>query len=163
MTKGGSVMYRVSEKRISIDLRLMLPAILAALPGIATAVAQEESESKPAAVVRMTDELDFAPAKVTVTVGDTVLWKNEPSTIVHTVTADPDLAKKPENVQLPEGAETFNSGKMEAGETFSHTFKVPGLYKYVCIPHELAGMLGQVKVKPKPQSKKEKQQAKHRK
>jgi len=104
------------------------------------------TEAEAAAVVRMTDELEFVPEKCTIRTGDTVLWKAV-GTYTHTVTADPDQAIDAEHVRLPEGASTFDSGRLRPGETFSHTFKVPGLYRYFCIPHELAGMIGEVEVK----------------
>ncbi|WP_166825793.1 plastocyanin/azurin family copper-binding protein [Thalassoroseus pseudoceratinae] len=105
-------------------------------------------DSQYAAVVRMTDDLKFSPAVVTIQSGEIVLWKNEPSTVAHTVTADPKLAETSENVQLPKGARPFNSGKMEAGDSFAHQFSIPGTYQYICIPHERAGMVGEIFVKP---------------
>ncbi|REK12668.1 MAG: hypothetical protein DWQ37_11325 [Planctomycetota bacterium] len=129
-------------------------ALLLAGLGAQTAFAEqassqrEDDASQPAAVVEMTDQLHYQPDKVTIQAGETVLWKNEPSTIAHTVTAVRKLAKNPDNVALPEGADEFNSEKMEAGDTFTHTFQVPGTYRYFCIPHERAGMVGEVVVEP---------------
>ncbi|MCT9096386.1 plastocyanin/azurin family copper-binding protein [Haloarchaeobius sp. HME9146] len=95
----------------------------------------------------------FRPAEYTVSVGDTVVWKNT-SSKAHTVTAY-------ENA-IPEEADFFASGDYDSeqaardgwfgqrggaipsGESFSHTFEVPGTYNYVCIPHERGGMTGQV-------------------
>ncbi len=108
---------------------------------------ENENGSSAAAEVGMVG-LKFDPEQVTITQGGTVKWENT-SQIVHTVTADPELANVPSSVKLPEGAETFNSGSMAAGETFSHTFDVPGEYRYFCIPHESAGMIGTVIVEPK--------------
>lgn len=90
-------------------------------------------------------------------VGDTVVWANTGSRN-HTVTAYDD--------GLPDGADYFASGGFEGeqaareawansvggggvvqpGETYDHTFEVPGDYYYFCIPHEDAGMLGKVVV-----------------
>jgi plastocyanin len=100
-----------------------------------------------AAVVRMTDRLRFDPSRVTITAGATVKWEN-PSKLVHTVTADSGLAVSPQDVQLPPGARPFNSGKIAPGEGYSHTFTVPGLYRYFCIPHEIMGMVGEIVVEP---------------
>lgn len=117
---------------------------------VAETNAQPEPDSAPdteaEVTVRMTDGLKFDPEKVTVEVGQTVKWINEPSTVVHTVTADTDKARNPEHVHLPEGAETFDSGRLQPGDVFTHTFDVPGRYKYFCIPHERAGMTGEVEV-----------------
>ncbi len=108
----------------------------------------EEQEDQYAAVVEMTDKLKFVPARITIEAGQTVLWKNEPSELPHTVTADPERAKDPKNVQLPEGAEPFDSGELKPGDSYTRTFSVPGKYTYFCIPHEIAGMVAEVAVKP---------------
>lgn len=116
---------------------------------VATASSGEEpagpGAAPPADTVSMNDRLEFVPDTVTVEEGATVLWTND-SKLVHTVTADPGKAAKDENVALPEGAEAFDSGTLKPGETFRHTFDVTGEYRYVCIPHEAAGMTGVVRV-----------------
>ncbi|WP_022836851.1 cupredoxin domain-containing protein [Salisaeta longa] len=96
----------------------------------------------------MTNTLKFRADTVTVTVGETVQWKNT-SVIAHTVTADPAEATLEASVRLPDGAEPFDSGMMDAGATFRHTFTVPGTYGYFCKPHEVTKMRGVVIVKPK--------------
>lgn len=96
-----------------------------------------------AAVVEMTDALTFDSDSVRVSVGETVRWTN-PGTVAHTVTADPAEADDSSNVSLPEGAETFDSGFLAAGDTFEYTFTVPGRYDYICRPHESAEMFGTV-------------------
>ena len=112
------------------------------------AASQEDKGDGPAATVGMTNSLEFTPAQVTISVGDTVLWRNN-SDVVHTVTAIPSEAQDQSHVVLPEGAEPFGSGRMQPGDTFQHTFAVPGRYKYFCIPHESAGMIGEVIVEEK--------------
>lgn len=119
------------------------------LTGQAAVIAQDNQTTaadSPAAVVNMTDSFKFDPEKVTIEAGQSVKWVNEPSTVLHTVTADPDKARSSDSVRLPEGAETFDSGEMQAGDVFTHKFKVPGRYKYFCIPHEQAGMIAEVEV-----------------
>jgi plastocyanin len=99
----------------------------------------------------------FDPETITVTPGTTVVWKNT-SSRGHTVTAYEG--------SLPEEADFFASGEFETeaaareawqtdeggirygGETFEHTFEVPGTYAYVCLPHERDGMVGSVEVRP---------------
>lgn len=100
---------------------------------------------EPAATVTM-DVVNFLPKQVTVKVGNTVEWRNT-SSVAHTVTADPKKARDAKNVSLPKGARTFDSGNMDPGDTFTHTFSMAGTYKYFCIPHEVAGMIGEVIVK----------------
>jgi plastocyanin/cytochrome c5 len=110
----------------------------------------EPEEVEPAAVVEMLGVDEFTPAEITIGVGDTVLWSNE-SEFDHTVTADPELAADPDSVILPEGAEPFDSGSVAPGETFEHSFTVPGRYRYFCIPHEGLGMIAEIVVEEAPQ------------
>jgi plastocyanin len=39
---------------------------------------------------------------------------------------------------------------MAPGAVFEHTFRVAGTYRYICVPHELAGMIGTVIVTDEP-------------
>ncbi len=89
--------------------------------------------------------IKFLPNVIQVRAGDTVEFTND-SNFTHTVTADPKLAKNAANIILPAGATPFHSGPLAPGVNFSRTFTVPGLYQYVCLPHEKHGMFGQVEV-----------------
>ena len=120
--------------------RVGLAAIVLSITAMAAA-----AQSEPAAIIRMTGDLTFEPATVTVPAGSTVKWENT-SSIPHTATADPAQAADPERVELPQGAEPFNSGLVQPGGSYTHTFTVPGRYQYFCIPHEAAGMIGTVVV-----------------
>jgi plastocyanin len=92
--------------------------------------------------------LKFVPEEVEISVGDTVRWTAESEG--HNVSAKEEAASQ---VELPEGAEPFSSYEgsrsflvMQVGETFEHTFSVPGTYVYVCAPHASEGMVGRVVV-----------------
>jgi len=63
----------------------------------------------------------YSPATITVIIGinNTVKWVNDDS-MSHTVTA----------VQG-----SFDSGNIDPGQSFIHTFNTPGTYTYVCIYH----------------------------
>ena len=98
-------------------------------------------------IVQMMDSARFEPALITINAGETVEWKNV-SRHPHTITANPDLAKNPAHVILPQGAEPFHSGEVAAGGQFSHKFTTPGTYYYVCLLHGDIGMVGIVVVKP---------------
>lgn len=98
-------------------------------------------------VVTMTNSLKFTPDSIRIREGQTVLWKNT-SALIHTVTADPELAALEESVHLPESVEPWNSGELKPGGTFSRTFRVAGTHGYFCVPHEAAGMTGTVVVEP---------------
>jgi len=123
------------QKRISVLARLLLWVGLVWAP---LGWAQEHQ-------VVMTDQLTFKPEVLQIQAGETVTWVNE-SVIAHTATADPDKATKAASVSLPEGAETFDSGMLDKGESYSHTFTQPGRYHYFCVPHEGAKMYGVIEV-----------------
>jgi plastocyanin len=88
----------------------------------------------------------YEPAKLTVKVGQSVEWINTGES-VHSVTLVPADAQSPKDVSEPKGAPTFDSGFMPPGGIFTYTFRVPGTYRYFCVPHEKAGMVGIVVVK----------------
>lgn len=98
-------------------------------------------------VVAMSDAREFVPPLITVDEGDIVEWRNT-STLTHSVTAEPSMANEPEHVRVPEGADVFYSANIPPGGSYRHLFEAPGLYEYVCIPHEMQGMRGQVVVRP---------------
>ena len=101
----------------------------------------------PAAVIKMSDKPPkFLPDKVTIKTGETVEWVNNAKTL-HSVDGDPTMALKPSDVSLPSGAKPFDSGFMKPDATWDYTFKVPGTYKYTCVPHEKDGMNGEIVVK----------------
>ena len=95
------------------------------------------------AVVKMTNQNTFSPATITIKKGETVTWQNASQT-VHSATFDPSKAVKASDAELPKGVSPFDSGLLQPGQTWSHTFTVAGTYKYFCIPHEALGMLGTV-------------------
>lgn len=111
----------------------------------ATTGAEPAAGGAVAAEVGMTDRLTFDPDTVRIRVGETVLWRNG-SALLHTVTADPARAANAASVSLPSGATPFDSGNIEPGATYTHTFTVAGEYKYFCVPHEAAAMVGWVVV-----------------
>ncbi len=93
--------------------------------------------------VEMNDRLRFVPTEITIKAGDTVEWRNIGS-IPHTVTADSGRVPSSRNIELPAGAEVFDSGWVMGGQSFLYTFSEPGVYRYICLPHERARMLGTV-------------------
>ena len=97
-------------------------------------------------VVAMDDQMKFVPAKLMVKRGDSVTWRNQSDSMVHTATADAVEVRDPANVHLPHGAAAWHSGPIAPGQSWSHTFATPGEYRYVCVPHELVGMVGTVTV-----------------
>ncbi|MFU1781919.1 plastocyanin/azurin family copper-binding protein [Haloarcula japonica] len=113
------------------------------------------SEWTQTSTVEMTDELAYEPKKIQVEAGTTVTFENVGS-IGHTVTAYED--------KIPDGADYFASGGFDSqqaakdgysngqegnvpkGESYEVTLETTGTYEYYCIPHEMNGMVGQIKV-----------------
>lgn len=114
------------------------PALLAAI-----AVAPFVGAAPQATQVRMTQSQTFEPKTITVKTGDTVVWKNV-SDMTHSVTDVSSLAPSAADAAAPPNAKEFNYGLIAPGKQYSHTFTVPGTYKYFCMPHEAVGMLGTV-------------------
>jgi plastocyanin len=77
----------------------------------------------PAVTIKMTNDLKFDPATVTIKVGQTVRWENAAS-IQHSTTDDPSKAAKAEDAQLPSGAKSWDSGLLDPGASFDQTFTV---------------------------------------
>lgn len=109
-------------------------------PGLVQA---QGAAATPAAVVEMTEELRFQPPVVTVDQGQAVEWRNR-SGFVHTVTAVPEAAMVRRHVALPAGAEAFSSDEILPGQSYSRRFEAPGVYRYICNPHEMSGMTGTI-------------------
>jgi len=68
----------------------------------------------------------FAPGSISVPAGTTVTWTNNDN-MVHTVTSNTG---------------DFDSGNVQPGGTFSHTFTATGTFNYKCLIH--ANMTGVV-------------------
>jgi plastocyanin len=99
-----------------------------------------------AASVTITAELRFDPSLVAIERGQAVVWRNT-GRPPQTVTDDPRLVSDPSHVALPAGAQPFDSGVINSGSTWSHTFDVPGEYQYVSLPFEVQNMTGRVSVR----------------
>jgi len=122
-------------------------ALLGALAALAPCATRADPPAAGDAVVHISTFLKFEPREITIPIGGTVEWRNS-SIETHTVTDNPAAAKDPAHAQLPAGAEAFDSGPLKPGQSYSHTFTVPGRYSYFCRPHEMHGMLGAIVVTP---------------
>jgi plastocyanin len=72
-------------------------------------------------------DFSFSPASVTINAGDSITWTNRDS-MGHTATSD-----------------SFDSGSLGYGQSFTYTFKDSGTFNYICSFHP--GMKGVVIVK----------------
>ncbi|RRJ31979.1 cupredoxin domain-containing protein [Halocatena pleomorpha] len=90
----------------------------------------------------------FTPDHYTTSVGETVVWGNTNSR-AHSVTAYENAIPDEADYFASGGFDTTTAareswrehngrdgGKILTGQTYSHTFEVPGTYSYFCIPHE---------------------------
>ena len=77
----------------------------------------------------------FHPAADTVAAGSSVTWTNQDG-FNHTIAS------------VPGSGESFASGAVPGGTSFSHTFNTPGTYTYYCTIHgtPTAGMRGVIVV-----------------
>lgn len=73
----------------------------------------------------------FGPAAVAISPHTTVTWEWTGRGGTH-------------NVVASEGTFTSGAPVADAGTTFEFTFDRPGVYKYVCEPHEMMGMKGTI-------------------
>ena len=146
---------RQNEKNMNSNVKNELWGrrnVLRAMGGVATLIATGTlaacgGASAQVKTVRMKDDMKFEPSSLTIKTGDTVTWKSDDdSAMVHTATADPDKVRDKTQIELPPGAAPWDSGNVAQGKEWSYTFDTPGRYKYVCLPHLIAGMVGEIVV-----------------
>ena len=136
---------RTPRSRLIVRIAIVVAA-LAAAASLALLPDPVKAASNPI-VINMADKPPFyAPAKVAIKVGDTVRWVNGGET-VHSVSTSAANAQNPRDTSMPKGATAFDSGFIPPGGDYSYTFTVPGTYRYFCLPHEKAGMVGMIVVK----------------
>jgi plastocyanin len=87
---------------------------------LASKAAAQKPQARIASVRRTTiKNISYLQPKITVTVGTTVEWTNA-DPLQHTVTAVD---------------KSFNSGLIDPGKTFRHTFTKAGTFNFYCMPH----------------------------
>jgi plastocyanin len=75
----------------------------------------------------------FSPKEITISAGDTVIWKNNQGT--HNVNGTMET--------YPSNPESFGNS-LGSGWTYSHVFNITGNYDYRCDPHYASGMTGKI-------------------
>jgi plastocyanin len=141
VNRNGQVMFATFRSAVFICAAWSCLGI-----GFVMAAAPVASRSSDVVTVKMTPEHHFVPEQITIQSGQIVEWVNEEKGGIHQVTTDPDVAVDPDDVSMPGGAEPFDSRLIKSGQSFRHQFTVPGVYQYVCPPHEQSGMIGKVTV-----------------
>lgn len=115
--------------RVLIALSLVTIAVAGCTDGGDDGFVTPDQDDEGRYVIEMRSNNRFAPAQAEVPPGATVIWVNKGG--IHTATADDD---------------SWDSGDMEQGDTFTHTFSTAGTVKYHCLPHRSVGMVGTLRV-----------------
>jgi len=82
----------------------------------------------------------YIPQTLQAAVGDSVIWTNTEAAMPHTVTSGTNCN--------PDGL--WDSGNLNAGQSYTRVFSSAGQYPYFCNYHCLSGMTGTVDVLPTP-------------
>ena len=92
-----------------------------AKPATTKAAAPKPAAPRPLSRVRKTTikNISYMQPKITIPVGTTIEWTNS-DPLPHTVTATD---------------KSFNSGLIQPGKTYRHTFTKAGTFNFYCIPH----------------------------
>ena len=85
------------------------------------------------------ENLTFVPELISITAGTSVHWVNVDD-VAHNVTSNPGTLGCD-----PSSSENFDSGRVEKGGTFDHTFNTQGSFSYHCEIHGCE-MNGTIKV-----------------
>lgn len=135
----------ISRRRVI--LRVTIVAVAAAIAALLALLPNPVRAAGSPVVINMKDKEPFyTPEKITIKAGETVQWVNGGETM-HSVSTDAANAQNAKDTSIPKGAPTFDSGFIPPGGNYSYTFTVPGTYRYFCLPHEKAGMVGMIIVK----------------
>ena len=91
-------------------------------------------------------EIHYLPATLVIPSGATVTWLNK-SYYSQSATCDPQQAGDFKQVNLPQGAQAWDSGVLYPGQRFSKTFDTAGTYIYFSLPRLSPNTVGTIIVK----------------
>ncbi|WP_423745776.1 plastocyanin/azurin family copper-binding protein (plasmid) [Haladaptatus sp. SPP-AMP-3] len=133
---GGSSMHR----------RAFLTGVAATATATgSTAIVRGQNGGGSTHVIGMYQDSEgyyFDPIGLHVKPGDTVKWACKSG--AHSATSYSKGNPKVNNVLIPKGADGWNSGILQPGQSFTHTFTTKGTYDYYCIPHKTLGMVARI-------------------
>lgn len=109
---------------------LILLVMLSAVSVGCTKSSDNNGSKGPGSDEVFIQNMAFNPGSITITVNTTITWTNKDG-VAHTVTSDTGL---------------FDSGSIQPGGTYSHTFTTTGSFPYHCTIHP--NMTADVKVNP---------------
>ncbi len=126
--------WRASTNDLGIELN---GRIIKGSPGAENMTTCDVQPPMADHVVEARPDNSFAPADITINVGETVQWVNRGGN--HNVNGAQSV--------FPDNPESFSNGAPSPMEwTFEYTFNVPGVYNYQCDPHVSFDMFGTVTV-----------------
>jgi plastocyanin len=107
--------------RVRGGFEFTIPFTLSRYFGKRRETAQNGTASAPTGPVTRAEmrTMTFAPNRIEIVAGTTITWTNN-DPLVHSITADD---------------KSWDSGAIEPGQTWSHTFTQPGEYAFHCTPH----------------------------
>lgn len=106
----------------------------------ATEVHSLDPDTVTVEVRGMDNDARFDPVVVEVEPGDVIRFVVRQG--LHTVTAYHPDNRRP--LRIPDGAEPFDSGLLEAGDSWTLQISTNGVYDYFCLPHERLGHVGRI-------------------
>jgi plastocyanin len=120
---NGDRGWRAGNRRLAGRYFSIAGLLLICLLPLVLTACQDAAAASGLTVIMSSGEMGmsggFSPRELHIFVGQTVTWVNK-GTVHHTVTADDDA---------------FNSGFIEPGASYTHTFLQPGRYPYHCVLH----------------------------
>ncbi|MBD3615060.1 MAG: hypothetical protein HUJ22_00705 [Gracilimonas sp.] len=111
--------------------------VLLGISGIATAT---PSDTLVVKVMGTHDDARFEPAIIQVQPGNVVRFEVVEG--LHTVTAYHPDNRRP--LRIPNTASSFDSGMLNAGDSWSLLIEEEGVIDYFCLPHEKLGHAGRI-------------------
>jgi plastocyanin len=140
-TDSSAVTRRSFIKLVGTTLGISLGA-----PLLNACTTNNNNEEYQVNIVIQQSQIHYAPATLTIPHGATVTWLNQ-SYYSQSVTCDPKQAGDGNAVNLPQGAQAWDSGMLYPGQRFSKTFDTPGTYVYFSLPRLSPNALGTIIVK----------------
>ncbi|RDZ39578.1 copper-binding protein [Haloferax sp. Atlit-10N] len=120
-----------------MNRRQVLRLCGAALAATASAGCSATGGSDGVKRVSMNDDFEFDPKRSTISAGTTVRWTND-TEVGHTVTAYDGRISSDAAYFASGGFESeqaarndISGGLIASGDTYEHTFEIPGTYEYV--------------------------------
>lgn len=121
-----------------MDIRFYIMVIV--FCGISVFAYAAPSDTLVVKVMGTHDDARFEPAIIQVQPGDVIRFEVVEG--LHTVTAYHPDNRRP--LRIPNMASSFDSGMLNAGDSWSLFIEEQGVFDYFCVPHEKLGHAGRI-------------------